>query len=203
MRKQLKEREQKIAILQGAVGFYHHLRTPRPSKRDAVFVAQIHELIKEEQGNANYAINRIYDYLKINKGYKGGKYTIKRICKENKLMIRPKWRAKGITKADAKAQKTENLIKQNFTAAEPGTKCLADIPCLDGKLYLAAFLDCFDGMITGFSMTDNMRKELCIDALKDACRYVHKNDMIVHSDRESQFTSHAFRRMFYTKRWVA
>ena len=63
-------------------------------------------------------------------------------------MIKYKRRPKGITKADAEAQKAENLIQQDFTAKKPNEKWLMDIteiPCKDAKLYLAPVLDCYDG----------------------------------------------------------
>ena len=42
-------------------------------------------------------------------------------------------------------------------------------------------------------MDDNMRSELCVQALKNACRGVRTEGAIVHSDRGSQFTSQTFR----------
>ena len=38
-----------------------------------------------------------------------------------------------------------------------------------------------------------MRKELCIQAFENACKARKARGMIYHSDRGSQFTSHAFR----------
>jgi putative transposase len=68
-------------------------------------------------------------------------------------MILCKRHPKGITKADSEAQKAENLINQDFTAQSPNEKWLMDIteiPCKNGKLYLAPVLDCYDGSIRGF-----------------------------------------------------
>ncbi len=70
---------------------------------------------------------------------------------------------------------------------------ITEIPCSDGKLYLEAVLDCFDGSIQGFHMYDNVRAELCVQALENACRGVKREGMILHSDRGSQFTSQLFR----------
>jgi putative transposase len=88
-------------------------------------------------------------------------------------MIRRKRRPKGITRADAQAQKAENLIQQDFTVDTPNSKWLTDIteiPCKDGKLYLTPVLDCYEGMIVGFKADDNMRAELCIEAFERGCR---------------------------------
>ena len=36
------------------------------------------------------------------------------------------------------------------------------------RLYIAPIMDCFGGEIIAFAMDDNMKKELCIKALKEA-----------------------------------
>lgn len=68
-----------------------------------------------------------------------------------------------------------------------------EVPCLNGKLYIAPVFDCYDGAIVGLTMDDNMCKELCIQAFEDACKQTGARGMILHSDRGSQFTSGAFR----------
>ena len=77
----------------------------------------------------------------------------------------------GLTKADRKAQRHENLLKGDFSSDAPNKKWLTDItqvPCKDGKLYIAPIMDCFAGEIITVAMDDNMKKELCIRALKEA-----------------------------------
>ncbi len=156
------------------------------------------ECLNTEIENNNYGVNRIFLWLQINKGYKGSKRTIYRICKENNLMIQSKFKPKGITKADAEQQKAENLIKQDFTATEPNKKGLMDIteiPCRnDEKLYLSAYLDCFDGSILAYEMDTNMKAELCVNTIKRVFRNEKPENLIVHSDRGSQYTSNIFRK---------
>ena len=85
-------------------------------------------------------------------GYTGSYNTIVRICHENGLVIKRKRRPNSITKADAAAQKAENLIQQDFTAAKPNEKWLTDIteiPCLKVTRVLAGFNDlaiCYPGI---------------------------------------------------------
>lgn len=159
-------------------------------------MAQIYELIQEDEENTNYGVRRIYDYLRLYRKYRGSLRPIYRICKENNLMIHMKRKPNGITKSDAAAQKSENLIKQDFTAKAPNQKWLTDIteiPCKEGKLYLAPILDCYDGTIRGFKMDDNMRADLYVVAFQKACRDDNAKGMILHSDRGTQFTSTLFR----------
>lgn len=101
-----------------------------------------------------------------------------------------------MTESDTDAQKADNLIARNFTADAPNRKWLTDItqiPCRDGKLYIAPVLECYNGEIVGLAMDDNMKKELCIKAFESACRSQSAGGMILHSDRGSQFTIAAFR----------
>ena len=43
-------------------------------------------------------------------------------------------------------------------------------------------------------MDDNMKAELCVQALENACRGINTEGLILHSDRGSQFTSQLFRK---------
>ncbi len=177
-------------------GYYRYLiNKDKPYKHEHL-LAQIYEILKEDPENSNYGVKRIHLALQINYKYKGSYSTVYRVYKENGLIIKYKRRPKGLTKADSQAQAAENLIKQDFSALEPNEKWLTDItevPCRNGKLYLAPVLDCFDGSIVGFKMDDNMRAELCVDAFKWACKKHNTRGMVLHSDRGSQYTSHAFR----------
>jgi transposase InsO family protein len=104
--------------------------------------------------------------------------------KKSGLLKAPARRPQSLTKADAAAQKAESLIHRNFTAAAPNRKWLTDItqvPCADGKLYIAAVLDCYNGEIVGLSMDNNMGKELCIRAFEGACGARDARGMILHT----------------------
>lgn len=145
--------------------------------------------------NINYGARRIHLALEQT-GEDVSYSTVYRIMKKNGLLKKKKRRPHGITREDAEAQKSENLIQRNFTAESPNRKWLSDIteiPCLDGKLYLAPIMDCFNGEIVGLAMDNHMRKELCIQAFENACKSRNAHGMVFHSDRGTQYTSHAFR----------
>lgn len=178
-------------------GYYKALK-PKQEKEDGrkVLLAQIYEILHESIENAQYGVQRIYLALQIRKGYTGSYSTVYRSCKQAGLLLPRKKGPHGITKADAEAQKAESLIKQDFTASAPNEKWLSDIteiPCKDGKLYLSGVLDCYDGVLVGYQMADHMRAEICVEAVRQACKRYGAWGMIVHSDRGSQYTSHAFR----------
>lgn len=178
-------------------GYYRFLQRPEKGEYDKILLKQIYECLREDIENGeNYGVRRIIAWLRLHKDYTGGSRRVYHICREHHLTIRRKRRPNGITKADCQAEKSENLIKRDFTAEKPNEKFLTDIteiPCKDGKLYLAAILDCFDGSIQGFAMAHHMQAELCVNALENACRGAAVRGLILHSDRGSQFTSRLFR----------
>lgn len=168
----------------------------KPYKHEAL-LAQIREVLEEDDENGeNYGVVRIYLALRNNKGYTGSYSTVCRVCRKNGITRGKKRKPNGITEEDKKAQKSENILQQDFSAEKPNEKWLSDItevPCADGKLYVSPVFDCYDGAIVGLAMDDNMRKELCVEAFEQACRRQNANGMIFHSDRGSQYTSHLFR----------
>ncbi|TLS52516.1 IS3 family transposase, partial [Paenibacillus antri] len=164
-------------------------------ERQERLLVKIKEIIGEHEDNCNYGVQRILlalSQIDITTSYS----TVYRIMKKHGLLKKAKRHPNGITREDAAAQKSENLIQGDFSASAPNQKWLSDItevPCSDGKLYLSAVLDCFNGEIVGLAMDDNMRKELCIQAFENACKARNARGMMYHSDRGSQFTSYAFR----------
>ncbi|MCW2919376.1 MAG: transposase TnpB [Actinomycetia bacterium] len=95
-------------------------------------------------------------------------------------------------------QKVPDLIKRNFTAAEPNRRYVGDItylPVGDGRfLYLATVIDLFSRRLAGWSIADHMRTELVIDALETAARTRggRLDGAIFHSDHGAQYTSADF-----------
>ncbi len=123
--------------------------------------------------------------------------TIARIMRQNGLIHKKKRKPNSLTEADKEAQKSDDLLGRNFHADEPETKCVTDItevPTADGKLYIAAYEDCFNNEVLGLSMADNMRAGLCVNALTTAVSLHPKlRGAISHSDRGSQYTSLEYR----------
>jgi transposase InsO family protein len=179
-------------------GYYQWLRSRDKPYKYAGLLAMIFKVLAEHPENkGNYGARRVFLRLKQPVYDYGGSYsTVYRVMKSNSLLQKKKRRPNGLTKEDYAAQKSENLISQDFRASEPNSKWLSDISevlTADGKLYLSPVLDCFDGQIVGLAMGDNMKKELCIDAFEQACRRHDAYGMIFHSDRGSQYTSQQFR----------
>lgn len=89
----------------------------------------------------------------------------------------------------------DDLVERDFQAAAPNMVWLIDItehPTADGKLYLCAIKDVYSGRIVGYSMDVRMTSALATAALRNAVALRRPHGTTVHSDRGSQFRSHAF-----------
>jgi putative transposase len=85
-----------------------------------------------------------------------------------------------------------DLVKRNFTPEAPNNLWVADITYVrtwEGWLYLAFVLDTYSRKVVGWSMTNNLRTELVLDALNMAIYNRRPQPgLIHHSDRGSQYT---------------
>lgn len=91
----------------------------------------------------------------------------------------------------------QNLIGQKFVANKPNQIWLSDITYIhtikNGWTYLASILDACTRKIVGFCYARKMNKYLVISALKNAYSSQNcPNDIILHSDRGSQYTSNNY-----------
>ena len=177
-------------------GYYRWLKNEgKPTARELLSV-EIKSILDEHPDNCNYGVKRMLTAL-ARKGIRVSQRTVYRTMSEMGILHRRRT-PHGITKATTEIQERENLVKRDFKAEKPLKKLLSDITeiqCYDGKLYLSAVLDCYNGEIISVAMDSNMKKELCVRTVKELeLQYGKKlKGAIFHSDRGSQYTSEAFR----------
>lgn len=177
-------------------GYYRWLKNrAKPTARELLSV-KIKEILDEHPDNDNYGVERIRTGLS-QKGVCVSKRTVYRTMSEMGILHRRRT-PRGTTMATTEIQDRENLIKRDFKAEKPLAKLLSDITeiqCCDGKLYVSAVLDCYNGEILSVAMDNNMKKELCVRTVKELELLYGKKlkGAIFHSDRGSQYTSEAFR----------
>ena len=177
-------------------GYYRWLKNKaKPTARELLSV-EIKAILDEHPDNDNYGVKRMVTAL-AQKGIHISPRTVYRAMSEMGILHRRRT-PRGITKATTEIQEQENLIKRDFKAEKPLTKLLSDITeiqCYDGKLYVSAVFDCYNGEILSVAMDSNMKKELCIRTVRELELQYGKrlNGAIFHSDRGSQYTSEAFR----------
>ena len=176
-------------------GYYKWLKRRKKLSSRQLLLVRIMEILSEHEDNENYGARRMQQALK-NRGIKRSYGTIVAVMRQAGLLHKHR-KPNGITKADTETQEKENLIKRDFSADRPLKKLLTDITeaqCSDGKIYISAILDCFNGEIIALEMRRNMKKELCIATVRQLReRYGKLEGTLLHSDRGCQYTSYAFR----------
>ena len=181
-------------------GFYKYLKIQtRPWKYQDVADAML-EILAEDECNDTYGRIRMYQALRL-KQPQGvqipSERTVYRIMEELGISHTPRRKPNGITRADKETRKSDDLLRRNFDADKPLTKCVTDITEVkgkDGKLYVSAVFDCYDSCVLGLAMDTNMRASLCVQTLKNAHDACHDlRGVIIHSDRGAQYTSQEYR----------
>ena len=181
-------------------GFYKYLEAQtRPWKYQDLADAML-EILAEDECNDTYGRIRMYQALRL-KQPQGvqipSERTVYRIMEELGISHTPRRKPNGITRADKEARKSDDLLRRNFDADKPLTKCVTDITevkAKDGKLYVSAVFDCYDSCVLGLAMDTNMRASLCVQTLKNAHDACHDlRGVIIHSDRGAQYTSQEYR----------
>ncbi len=166
----------------------------RPNKY-AALLASMKAILAEDEFNKTYGKRRMFEKLQLDYDCPYCYNTVAKVMRENGLLQR-KNRRKGLTKADKEAQKSDNLLRRDFSAIAPNQKTVTDITewtAIDGKVYLSAVFDCFDNTCLGISLADNMRAELCSETFLQAAGLHDLRGALSHSDRGSQYTSEEFR----------
>jgi len=92
----------------------------------------------------------------------------------------------------------QNQLQHDFAALEPEAKWVTDITELktgDRKLYLCVVIDLFSKLVVGWSMHHRQDRQMVIRAVEMAVWQRQKScDVILHSDRGSQFRSTDYQR---------
>ncbi len=134
---------------------------------------------------------------------KNGKpYDLKTIgasLKRQGLVAKAARKFKATTNSKHNLPVFDNLLQQDFSATAPNQKWAGDITYLwtdEGWLYLAVIIDLFSRQVVGWSMSERMTADLVCDALRMAVfRRKRPKSVMVHSDRGSQYCSHAYRQL--------
>lgn len=121
------------------------------------------------------------------------------IRRELGLRCRQKRKFKHTTDSRHTLPVAPNLLEQQFAVLEPNRCWVTDITYVateEGWLYLAGVKDLFNGELVGYALDKRMTQDLAMQALfrAVAARRPRKG-LIHHSDRGSQYCSHAYQRV--------
>ncbi len=178
-------------------GFYYWLNrsekiTPRQQEQQRLdeHVADAFQLEKGRSG-ARRLIHRL-----IKQGHDYNRKTVAASLKRQGLRAKAARKFKATTYSKHNLPVAENVLQQNFHAEQPNQKWAGDITYLwtsEGWLYLAVVIDLYSRKVIGWSMSERMTARLVCDALQMALfRRKRPKNVIVHSDRGSQYCSHDY-----------
>ncbi len=95
-----------------------------------------------------------------------------------------------------------DLVRRDFRSCGPDRLWVADITYVaswEGYVFLACVIDAWSRKVVGWSMRDDLKTELALDALGMALtRRRPRPGLVHHSDRGSQYTSLAFGKTMQT-----
>jgi transposase InsO family protein len=160
---------------------------------DAQMLTLIRAIHAELKGA--YGSPRITKELR-DRGFPASKERVERLMRENDIRARHKRRYKATTDSKHSLPVAPNLLDREFSPAAPNQVWTADLTYIwtdEGWLYLAVVLDLFNREVVGWSIKPRMTTGIVIDALTMAWFRRHPAPgLIHHSDRGTQYASHAF-----------
>ena len=122
-----------------------------------------------------------------------------RLMRENGIVVERTRKFKATTDSDHKFNIASNLLDRDFAAAGPNQKWAGDISYIwtrEGWLYLAVILDLHSRRVIGWAVSNRMKRDLAIRALKMAIALRSPPPgCIFHSDRGSQYCSHDYQKI--------
>ena len=174
-------------------GYYAWRRRP-PSAR-AIADQELSQRIDEiHDGTLGiYGAPRIHAELRLAHGIRVGRKRVARLMRDLGIFGAGRRGGPRTTTRDPARPSAPDLVDRSFARAEPDRLWVCDIKYVQtgqGYLFLAAVQDVFSRRIVGWSMRDDLRAELVLDALGMAvAQRGTAAGVVAHSDHGSQYTS--------------
>ena len=182
-------------------GYYAWRRRPK-SPRDIGNERIKHE-IREiyNEGCGEYGTPTVYNVLR-ERGWRVNHKRVERLMRQMGLFSKVVKKFKRTTKRCGDHLASPNLLKQNFASEGPNRVWVSDITfvwTVEGWLYLTTVKDLWSRRITGYAITDHLKAEAVLEALRMAFGYRKvQAGMIFHSDRGKQYVDKRVRELLGT-----
>jgi transposase InsO family protein len=142
---------------------------PTPGKRAkadiARHVARVHKSSRRRYGSPRVTAQLVREGIVVNHK------AVEREMARQGLAGRSSRRKIRTTRRDPSKVPAADLVKRNFTRSSTDELWIGDatyIPTDEGWCYLATVIDACSRRLLGWSITDHLRTELCLDALEAA-----------------------------------
>lgn len=178
-------------------GFYAWLQRGESerSRRQAQLVTAM-KAVHSERHKDTYGSPRMHREL-LNRGYEVCRSTVEKLMRREGLSASTHRRFRVCT-TDSRHRLpvAQNSLNREFHREEVNevwVSDLTDIPTRSGWLYLVAIIDLYSRKVVGWSMSEQMTTDVFLSALEMALgRRGDVSGLVHHSDRGSQYCSHAF-----------
>lgn len=145
-----------------------------------------------------YGVERLHAKL-TEQGYDISLYMVRLIKEDHGIKCRRHKRFKVTTNSNHNKLVYHNVLGQQFDAKRPNESWVSDITYIwtnEGWLYLASVKDLYSKELVGYAINKRMTADLVCRALNMAIRNKRPSQgLIVHSDRGSQYCSHAYHKI--------
>lgn len=163
-------------------------------QQDEILSQRLIQLHRDSRGV--YGIRRLQSDLRDEHRFHG-KARISRLMKQCGIKAACPHRYKVTTNSQHAYPVATNQLNRDFRPVAQDIAWASDITYIkthEGWLYLATVLDLYSRRIIGWSLSNHLKTQLVIDALSMAIRQRRPStQVIIHSDRGSQYASHRYR----------
>lgn len=163
--------------------YYQYAAVHKPDK-----YAEVRKKIKTifNHSYQSYGYRRIHASLK-EFGTVISEKVVRRLMRQEEIKVKIKRIKKYSSYQGEISPAADNVIQRDFHSLKPNQKLLTDITEFalpEGKVYLSPLLDCFDGMVTAWTIGCSPNAELVNKMLDNAIKHIKGNTKpIIHSDR--------------------
>lgn len=182
----LKELRQMLGFSKSS--YYYHLAL---QKRETI-PDPLEETITEiyHESKQTYGYRRIWMVLK-QQGIRRSEKIIRGIQKKLGLQPLQKRRRSYSSYGGEISPAPENLLRRDFRADASNQKWVSDITEFAipaGKVYLSPIVDCFDGLVVSWSISEKPNALLTNSMLENACKTLTRGETpILHTDRGAHY----------------
>ena len=181
-------------------GYYDWRGRPESSQSrlNRELAEKIQDIRKENKRLLAYGSPRMREEL-VDLGYSCSKNRVARVMRDSGIRARYKRRFRATTDSKHGNPVAANVLARRFDVDAPDRAWVTDITYVwtrEGWLYLAVVIDLFNRMVVGWSMGNRITQKLATSALTMALwKRKPGRGLLHHSDRGSQYTSHAYRKL--------
>jgi putative transposase len=179
-------------------GYYAWLNRPmsKQEKRNRYLSERIRSIYEQRK--------RVYGCLRITaelreEGFSCSKNRVARLMRKQGITARPKKKYKVTTNSKHNKPIAENLVEMQFNPEKKNSLWTSDITYIrtrEGWLYLSVVLDLWSRSVISWSAESFMDENLVIKPLEKAIRDRQPgSELILHSDRGSQYASQRLRQI--------